>query len=173
MPKIRSEDAPGYHATREDSREDVEARLRRRIEDEKIAAALEILRGRVRTRTVCSPRDLRDLLAVEMSGERVERFGAVLLNAQHAVINIVTIATGTIDSATVPPRELVRAALVADAAAIVIFHNHPSGNPEPSGADRVLTTRLRDALALVDIRLLDHVIAAGGQTVSFAECGYI
>jgi DNA repair protein RadC len=169
--KIRSEDPITYNA--DPVGVDVEARLRLRIEDEKIAEALQILRGRVKRRMVCSPQDLRNLLVVELSGERTERFGAVLLNSQHAVIDIVTIATGTIDSATVPPRELVRAALLADAAAVVIFHNHPSGNPEPSGADRALTNTLCDALRLVGIRLLDHIIAAGGEYASFAERGYI
>lgn len=71
------------------------------------------------------------------------------------------------------PREVVKAAIRLNAAAIVVSHNHPSGNPEPSSADKVLTQRLKDALALVDVRVLDHVIVAGSRTMSFAQCGLI
>ena len=79
----------------------------------------------------------------------------------------------SIDSASVYPRELVKEALRLNAAAVIVSHNHPSGNPEPSGADKVLTQRLREALALVDVRTLDHIIVAGGSTISFAERGLI
>ena len=80
---------------------------------------------------------------------------------------------GTIDSISVYPREVVKAAIRHNAATVVVSHNHPSGNPEPSGADKTLTQRLKDALALVDVRVLDHVIVAGSRTVSFAQCGLI
>ena len=74
---------------------------------------------------------------------------------------------------SVYPRELVKEALRLNAAAVIVSHNHPSGNPEPSSADKVLTQRLKDALALVDVRTLDHIIVAGGSTISFAERGLI
>jgi DNA repair protein RadC len=80
---------------------------------------------------------------------------------------------GTIDGASVYPRELVKEALRHNAAAVIISHNHPSGNPEPSQADKVLTQRLNEALRLVDVRVLDHVIVAGNSTASFAERGLI
>lgn len=80
---------------------------------------------------------------------------------------------GTIDSASVYPREVVKEALRLNAAAVIVSHNHPSGNPEPSGADRALTQQLTQALALVDVRVLDHVIVAGHTTTSFAERGLI
>lgn len=80
---------------------------------------------------------------------------------------------GTIDSASVYPREVVKEALRLNAAAVILSHDHPSGNPEPSTADRALTQRLKEALALVEVRLLDHIIVAGGATVSFAEHGLI
>jgi DNA repair protein RadC len=80
---------------------------------------------------------------------------------------------GTIDSAEVHPREVVKAALRHNAAAVIVSHNHPSGNPEPSAADQTLTQRLREALGLVDVRVLDHVIVAGNATASFAERGLI
>ena len=78
---------------------------------------------------------------------------------------------GTIDSALVYPREVVKEALRLNAAAVILSHNHPSGNPEPSQADKVLTQRLKEALMLVEIRMLDHVIVGGMETVSFAEKG--
>jgi len=78
---------------------------------------------------------------------------------------------GTIDSASVYPREIVKEALRLNAAAVILSHNHPSGNPEPSQADKVLTQRLKEALMLVEVRILDHVIVGGMETVSFAEKG--
>ncbi|KAG1213018.1 hypothetical protein G6F68_021815 [Rhizopus microsporus] len=80
---------------------------------------------------------------------------------------------GTIDSASVYPREVVKEALRLNAAAVIVSHNHPSGNPEPSAADRALTLQLKSALALVDVRTLDHIIVAGSLTTSFAERGLI
>ncbi|MDN7597956.1 JAB domain-containing protein, partial [Burkholderia multivorans] len=80
---------------------------------------------------------------------------------------------GTIDSAEVHPREVVKQALRLNAAAVIVSHNHPSGNPEPSGADRALTQQLKQALALVDVRMLDHVIVAGAVATSFAERGLL
>ncbi|GAA4325129.1 hypothetical protein GCM10023144_07240 [Pigmentiphaga soli] len=80
---------------------------------------------------------------------------------------------GTIDSASVYPCEVVKEALRLNAAAVILSHNHPSGNPEPSQADKVLTQRLKEALGLVDVRVLDHVIVAGSATEPFAERGLI
>ncbi|HCP6193940.1 TPA: hypothetical protein OE107_002243 [Pseudomonas aeruginosa] len=80
---------------------------------------------------------------------------------------------GTIDSASVYPREVLKEVLKLNAAAVILSHNHPSGSPEPSQADKILTQRLKDALTMVDVRTLDHVIVAGGDTMSFAERGLI
>src|SRR3546814_11886163 len=80
---------------------------------------------------------------------------------------------GTIDAAEVHPREVVKQALRLNAAAVIVSHNHPSGNPEPSAADKALTSQLRQALALVDVRTLDHIIVAGSRTTSFAERGLL
>jgi DNA repair protein RadC len=80
---------------------------------------------------------------------------------------------GTIDGASVYPREVVKEALRHNAAAVIVSHNHPSGNPEPSGADKALTQRLKEALALVDVRVLDHVIVGGSNATSFAEHGLL
>nr|ELN5399091.1 DNA repair protein RadC [Pseudomonas aeruginosa] len=92
---------------------------------------------------------------------------------RHRLIDYAEMFRGTIDSAEVHPREVVKEALRLNAAAVIISHNHPSGNPEPSAADRAMTSQLRQALALVDVRTLDHIIVAGGTTTSFAERGLI
>jgi len=95
------------------------------------------------------------------------------MDTRHRLIKYVDMFHGTIDSAEVHPREVVKQALRLNAAAVIISHNHPSGNPEPSAADRVLTQRLKQALALVAVRMLDHVIVAGAPATSFAERGLL
>lgn len=96
----------------------------------------------------------------------------LFLDTKHRLIEYVEMFHGTIDSASVHPREVVKEALRLNAAAVIVSHNHPSGNPEPSGADRSLTQRLKEALALVDVVTLDHVVA-GNSAASFAERGLI
>jgi DNA repair protein RadC len=102
-----------------------------------------------------------------------EVFVAVMLDARHRMIDYVELFLGTIDGAEVHPREVARVALRLNAAAIVVAHNHPSGEVEPSAADRAVTTRLKQALALLDIRLLDHVIVGGRQCMSMASAGFV
>ena len=94
----------------------------------------------------------------------------MLLDNQHKVLECSVIFSGTIDGAAIYPREIVKAALYANAAAVILAHNHPSGQPEPSSADRRITQRIQSALALVDIRVLDHVIV-GDTCYSFAQSG--
>ena len=100
-------------------------------------------------------------------------FAALFLDASHRAIAFEELFRGTIDGAEVHPREVVRRALAHNAAAVIVGHNHPSGNPEPSGADRAVTARLRHALDLVDIRLLDHFVIADGPPVSMAARGML
>ena len=100
-----------------------------------------------------------------------EVFAAVFLDTRHRLISYVELFQGTIDGAEVHPREVVRAALRLNAAAVLVAHNHPSGEIEPSTADRAVTARLKQALALVDVRLLDHVIVGGRQSLSMAATG--
>ena len=102
-----------------------------------------------------------------------EVFAVMLMDAKHCLIEYVELFKGTIDQAAVYPREVVKLAMQHNAAAMIISHNHPSANPEPSRADELLTKRLKEALALVDVRVLDHIIVAGNDTVSFAERGLI
>ncbi|HGP3147634.1 TPA: JAB domain-containing protein, partial [Pseudomonas aeruginosa] len=102
-----------------------------------------------------------------------EVFAALFLDSQHRLLEYVELFRGTIDAAAVYPREVVKEALRVNAAAVIFSHNHPSGNPEPSQADKVLTQRLKEALALVDVRTLDHIIVGGEATASFAEQGLL
>lgn len=103
-----------------------------------------------------------------------EIFAAVWLDNRHRVILAEALFRGTIDATSVYPREVVKRALALNAASVIFAHNHPSGDPEPSSADQMLTRRLREALAVVDIKILDHiVIAASGLTASFAERGML
>ena len=102
-----------------------------------------------------------------------EVFAAVMLDCRHRLIEYVELFMGTIDGAEVHPREVARQALRLNAAALIVAHNHPSGDVEPSAADRAVTTRLKQALALLDVRLLDHVVVAGRSTLSMAARGWI
>lgn len=106
-------------------------------------------------------------------GLEYEVFGLLLLNMRHELIEYQEPFRGTHNQASVYPREVVKIALQKNAAACVIAHNHPSGALEPSQADRQLTIALKNALALIDVRLLDHVLVAGGESLSFAERGFL
>jgi DNA repair protein RadC len=139
-----------------------------------IAAARRAMTRRVRRGAALdSPRAVREFLALKLGTLEHETFAVLLLDARHRLIDYVELFRGTIDGASVHPREVVKLALARNAAALVLAHPHPSGVPEPSQADELITRRLRDALALVDIRILDHIIVAGGETLSLAERGLI
>lgn len=102
-----------------------------------------------------------------------EVFGVLFLDSQHRVRFTEELFTGTIDAASVYPREVVKAALLRNSAAVIFFHNHPSGVAEPSQCDRRITRRLTDALALVEIQVLDHFVISHEEVVSFAERGWM
>lgn len=118
-----------------------------------------------------SPDDTRRYLTARLRHHRQEVFAALFLDNRHRVIAFEELFRGTIDAASVYPREIVKRALALNAAALIVAHNHPSGVGEPSRADESLTRRLRDALALVDLRLLDHFVVGDGEAVSLAERG--
>ena len=120
-----------------------------------------------------SPALVKEYLRNKLAGFEHEVFAVLFLDTRHRLIEYAEMFRGTIDSASVYPREVVKEALRFNAGAVVLSHNHPSGNPEPSQADKALTQRLKDALALVEVRTLDHIIVAGSDTVSFAERGLI
>ncbi|MCE2571692.1 Mov34/MPN/PAD-1 family protein [Motilimonas eburnea] len=110
--------------------------------------------------------------SISQSYER-EVFGVIHLNNQHQILDVEELFFGTIDSASVHPREVVKSCLARNSAAIVLYHNHPSGKTEPSQADRRITLRLNEALGLVDVRLLDHFVVSATGATSFAERGWI
>ena len=120
-----------------------------------------------------SPQAVREYLSHCLTDRHREQFGCLYLDSQHRVLNYRTLFFGTIDSASVYPREVLQSCLKQGAAAVIFAHNHPSGIAEPSQADRQITQRLVDALALVDIRVLDHLVIGHGDVVSFAERGLI
>ncbi len=120
-----------------------------------------------------SPRAVRDYLKLLLRGRLQEVFMALFLDAQHRVIASEELFTGTLTQTSVYPREVVKRALHHNAAALILAHNHPSGVAEPSHADQALTDALKQALALVEVRVLDHFIVAGEGCLSFAERGLV
>ena len=120
-----------------------------------------------------SPAHTSRYVVARLRGRANEVFAAVFLDNRHRVIAFEELFQGTVDGASVHPRVVARRALAHNAAALVACHNHPSGVAEPSLADRAITGRLRDALALVDVRLIDHFVVGDGEVVSFAERGWL
>jgi len=120
-----------------------------------------------------SPGAVRDYLRLAISAREHEVFVCLWLDAQHRVLASEELFRGTLTQTSVYPREIVKAGLRANAAAVIFAHNHPSGVAQPSQADELLTRNLKDALSLVDIKVLDHFIVAGRQTLSFAERGLL
>ena len=118
-----------------------------------------------------SPDAVKSLVALEMRDLEHEIFACLFLDNRHRLISYEALFRGTIDSASVYPREVVKAALACNAAAVVLAHNHPSGVAEPSRADIDITARLTKALKLIDVRVLDHIIVGGNYQVSLAERG--
>jgi DNA repair protein RadC len=143
-----------------------------------IQAAIELaqrfLDARMRRDAVLdSPAAARDYLRGRLGQHRREVFACLFLDNRHRVIRYAELFQGTIDGASVHPREVVREALAHNAAAVILAHNHPSGVAEPSEADRRITTRLRDALELIDVRVLDHIVVGDREAVSLAERGWL
>jgi DNA repair protein RadC len=120
-----------------------------------------------------NPAATREYLTAKLRGREHEVFVCLLLDTRHRVIAYEEVFRGTIDGASVHPREIVKLALTHNAAAVILAHNHPSGVCEPSRSDVRLTERLRDALLLVDVRVLDHLIIGDGPALSFAEQGLL
>ena len=126
-----------------------------------------------RGEALTSPALTRRFLISSLRDQQREQFACLFLDSQHRVLGFETLFYGTIDAAGVYPREVLRRCLEQQAAAVIFAHNHPSGIAEPSQADRRLTERLVEALALVDIRVLDHFVVGDGSPVSFAERGWL
>lgn len=149
-----------------------------RILPEKCVVARELLRRWLdeeirRDSVLSSPAAVRDCLRLHFAGREYESFVVLYLDSQHRLINIEELFRGTLTQTSVYPREVVKASLRENAAAVLFAHNHPSGLTDPSTADEHLTTALKQALALVDVRVLDHFIVAGASVLSFAERGML
>lgn len=120
-----------------------------------------------------SPSAVRRYLKIAMAPLKQEVFACIFLDARHHIIEFEKLFYGTIDGASVYPREIARRCLAYNAAAVILAHNHPSGLPEPSSADRRITERVVQALALLDVRVLDHIVVGAESTTSFAERGLL
>ncbi|WP_428609372.1 RadC family protein [Sedimenticola sp.] len=143
-----------------------------------LQAVLEMSRRHLRESldrvdVLTSPQQARNYLQSRLRNYPYEVFACLFLDNRHRVIEYEELFRGTIDGASVHPREVIRRALSHNAAALILAHNHPSGVAEPSQADKTITHRLQSALALIDIRLLDHIIVGGDQITSMAELGEI
>ncbi|SEL45832.1 RadC family protein [Nitrosovibrio tenuis] len=143
-----------------------------------LQAVLEMARRALEERlksgdTMSSPKSVRDYLRLSLQGKKHEIFVGIFLDAQNRAIASEELFHGTLTQTSVYPREVVKRALYHNAAAIIFAHNHPSGIAEPSHADEILTQTLKQALALVDIKVLDHFIVGSGTAMSFAERGLI
>ena len=143
-------------------------------QDQIIQRALRILAERLRTGAALnSPSAVRDYLRLALSGKEHEVFITIFLDAQNRVICAEEMFRGTLTQTSVYPREVVKHALKHNAASLILAHNHPSGVAEPSIQDQALTRTLAEALALIDVKVLDHFIVAPGACLSFAERGLI
>lgn len=143
-----------------------------------VSAALELssrylAAGLERGEALTDPQAAGRYFAQRIRGNASEVFAALFLDTRHRALAFEELFRGTIDGAEVHPREIVRRALEHNAAAVIIGHNHPSGNAEPSAADRAVTVRIKQALHLVDIRLLDHFVIGDGAPVSLAARGWV
>jgi len=137
-----------------------------------LAAAESILQAKLeRLGSIGNPSDASDFLRMRLGALLHEEFHILWLDNRHRILGIEKLFTGTIDGASVYPREVVRAALHINACAAILAHNHPSGVAEPSAADRAITRELIEALKLVGVRVLDHVVVGAGSTVSMAGRG--
>src|SRR5688500_2063186 len=145
---------------------------------EQFAAAIELARRALQEQlekrnALTSPGEVRDYLRLALSRREEEVFVCIWLDAQHKDVEIEEAFRGTLTQTSVYPREIVKKALARNAAAVIFAHNHPSGVAQPSQADELLTRNLKEALALVEVKVLDHFIVAGNQAISFAERGLL
>ena len=143
-----------------------------------LSAALELCSrylaaGLERGEALSDPQSAGRYFAQRLRGRTREVFAALFLDTRHRALAFEELFSGTIDGAEVHPREVVRRALAHNAAAFIVGHNHPSGSAEPSAADRAVTARLKQSLALVDVRLLDHFVIGDGAPVSMASRGWV
>lgn len=144
-------------------------------EDIAIAQALKILetRATISGPLLSDPDVAGRFFRLRLGSETREHFEVAFLDTRNRLIAVERLFSGSIDGAEVHPRVVVQRALIQNAAAVLLAHNHPSGCCEPSAADRAVTARLKEALALVEVKVLDHLVVAAGQSTSMARLGYI
>ena len=144
-------------------------------DDDVIRMALAVIEHRfgLKRESLNCPEAVRAWLRLSLPSKEREVFCCAFLDAQNRVIALEELFAGTLTQTSVYPREVVKAALYHNCAAVIFAHNHPSGIAEPSHADQVITACLKQALTLVDVKVIDHFIIAGAQTLSFAERGLI
>lgn len=158
--KAKQEDPPAYSVTAG--------------EDDIIARALQILERRVNTASVLdSPQRVKEYLCLRAAGLEHEQFCCLWVDQHHRPLQYDVMFRGTLAQTSIYPREVVKRALQLNAAAVIFSHNHPTGNPDPSRADELLTQALKSALNLVDVRVLDHIVTGAHRAVSFAERGLL
>jgi len=167
--KVKTEPAATYKATIKANSASVQK------EDKIIAEAMAILRARMRVYeyTFTSPELVKKYIRLQLSENSYESFGILYLNNQHQLITDEVLFRGTIDQAAVYPREILKRSLELGAAALIIYHNHPSGACDPSMADKTITAKIKQVVELVDMRVLDHIIVGNGGLYSFADSGLI
>lgn len=176
---VRTEEAPDYHPiTKASDLPDIENELygllNDRDENKVISRAIEILESRIKRDkySVSSPDHVKDFVKLKIQRKEHEVFCVLFLDNKHCVICWEEMFRGSVSTASVYPREVVKEALKANAAAVILVHNHPSGSAEPSQADIHITKRLQSALETVDIRVLDHLIV-GDDVMAFSERGLL
>jgi DNA repair protein RadC len=142
--------------------------------DEVINLAKRILKRRFRRGiALTSPEATKDFVQMELAEQEQEVFACIFLDNRHRVIQFEKLFYGTLSGSSVHPREVVKRALELNAGAVIFAHNHPSGVAEPSTADRSITRQLEDALKLIEVRILDHIVVGAEGVVSFAERGFL
>jgi len=143
--------------------------------DDIINQAIDILYSRMTVPDffATSPSDTRKYVMLKLAELEHEVFGVLFLSNRHGLIKYEEMFRGTIDSAVIYPREVIKRALQLNAAALILVHNHPSGDPEPSSADYTITRKIKDAANLLDIRVLDHLVVGRDEVISLAESGAI
>jgi DNA repair protein RadC len=170
-PKAENQKSASYYSMSENGSYEFSRSV---SQEEIIELATCIMNGRFeRLDVLHNPSETKNYLVIQLSQLEQEVFGCIYLDTRHRVICFEKLFYGTIDGASVHPREVVKNAIRHNAAAVILAHNHPSGVAEPSTADQRLTQRLKDALSLVDVRLIDHIVVGGAGAASFAELGLL
>ena len=164
LSKLLNEPMPGY---------DTQPKVRTKLQVAKELVRRSLVEAMRQRDVLSSPASVRDYLRMTLASRDYEVFMVLFLDAQHRVIEPEEMFRGTLTQTSVYPREVVKRSLVNNAAAVIFAHNHPSGVAQPSHADELLTRSLKEALALVDVKVLDHFVVAGNAVMSFSERGLL